>query len=208
MRGGNAATSKPEVQAAFAKRLEEVLYKASKSIEEYSNQRTLDQRLQTILGRMQKRKATKTSPVAAKATAVAAAAAKNPVSAAKTVEQQKRDVLVRLLGRARMTQVFKIVTEIKLIQLGREVTEGKPFKPIKKCTSSGCSFSVPVPGDQKVPQVVRDLFFNTAIVAALEKTNPERLADLPWDELISQGQYRLRAYHDWYQERQAAKNNS
>lgn len=199
------------MQAAFARRLDELLFKTSKSTEAYADLSTLDRRLQSILAAMQKRKArgsgTEGSAAAAAsctASKVAAAAKRRRSSTPKSlVEQQRRAALLNLLGQADMTRVFKLVAEIKLIQLGRKVTEGKPYEPIAMCTRGGCSFSVPCLGDQKAPQVVRDLFFNTAIVPALERTSPDQMATLPWDVLLAQGEARLAAYHAWYRERQA-----
>jgi len=197
--GGHAAASaskqSPQVQAAFAERLEELLFKTSKSVASYSDITTLDKRLRTLITTMQKRK----DRSSASAIATAKQGTKQSTS---STERQKRDVLVRLLGHAKMVRVFKIVAEIKLIQLGREVTEGKPFAArIRKCGPSGCSFMVPCERGQKAPKVVKDLFFNTAIVTAMEKSTPEQLEKLPWDELLAQGDARLAAYHDWFRQR-------
>lgn len=203
--GGNVTSANPQVQETFARRMEEFLYKSSKSVEQYADIKTIDKRLQALMSRMhQRRNTTATTKVGVASGAPPPAAAAGIKQRKRTdtpQEQRKREVLVKILGQAKMIQVFNIVAEIKLIQLGRDVTEGKPFKPIRKCTSSGCSFMVPMAGSQKVPQVVRDLFFNTAIVPALERTSPDHYASLPWDQLIAQGERRLKSYHEWYQRR-------
>ena len=99
-----------------------------------------------------------------------------------------------------MTRVFKVIAEIKLIQLGREVTAGKPYAPIPVCTRGGCSMMVPCQGDESVPPAVRNLFFKTAIVPAYEKSTAGQLAKLPWDRLLEQGESRLAAYHAWFKQ--------
>lgn len=204
--GNGAAKQSREMQSAFAGRLEELLFKTAKSVEAYSDSKTLDRRLKALMAAMQKRKARKAEPSATQQTK------ERPPSRSSTSkatgramqEQRKRKVLFRLLGQAGMARVFKVIAEIKLIHLGREVTQGNPYAPIKMCTAQGCSFLVPCQGDQKVPQVVRDLFFNTAIVAAYQKTPAERLPSLPWDQLLVQGEARLAAYHKWLRQRQAS----
>ena len=194
------------MQAAFAKRLEELLFKTSKSVEAYSDITTLDKRLQGLMAAMQKRKARSTSSsIAAPPTPGTAKGTKQGrLSLSKApIALRKRAVLLEHLGQAKMMRVFKVVAEVKLIQLGREVTEGKPYEPIQKCGPTGCSFSVPCQGDQKAPKVVRDLFFNTAIVKALEQCSPEKMETLPWDQLLAQGEARVAAYHVWFRERRA-----
>ncbi|CAB9512674.1 expressed unknown protein [Seminavis robusta] len=201
----NMAKQSPEVQAAFARRLEEVLFKTSKSVEAYADSTTLDRRLKMLLAAMQNRKAKKEGGTGT----LPAAAAPQPQkkAALKPGEMKRREALRKTLGQVKMNRVFKVMAEIKLIQLGREVTEGKPYEPIPMCTKGGCSFSVPCPGDQKAPKVVRDLFFNTAIIAAYEKSSVALFPSLPWDALLAQGEARLAAYHEWYRQRQAAKNS-
>lgn len=204
--GPSASKQSPQVQAAFAKRLEEVLFKTSKSVEAYSDVSTLDKRLQGLMSAMQKRKARSTgSSIAASNTpgTVQGAEQRRPSLSKTPIAFRKRALLLKHLGQAKMVRVFKVVAEIKLIQLGREVTEGKPYEPIRKCGPTGCSFSVPCQGDQKAPKVVRDLFFNTAIVKVLERCSPEKMETLPWDQLLAQGEARVAAYHVWFRERRA-----
>lgn len=205
---GGASKGSPQMQAAFAKRLEEVLFKTSKTVGSYSDTKTLDKRLQTLMAAMQKRKTARTSAGASAAGFIKSRASSS--SASRTpLEQGKRAALVRILGQDKMVRTFKVVAEIKLIQLGRQVQEGKPYEPFQQCTlSGGCSFAVPCEGEKKAPKVVRDLFFNTAIVAALERTSPELMETLPWDQLLAQGEARLAAYHAWFQQRQEAINET
>jgi hypothetical protein len=201
------AKQSPEMQGAFVQRLEELLFKTSKSVEAYADSKTLDRRLQVLIAAMQKRKAKKDQPAsAASKSAIQDQQQVAPKGCRSTVEQQKRDALRKILGQDKMNRIFKVLAEIKLIQLGREVTEGKPYEPFPMCTRGGCSFSVPCPGDQKAPVVVRDLFFNTAIVSTYEKMPVERFSSLPWDQLLAQGEARLAAYHEWFRQRQADKN--
>ena len=172
--GPNMALQSPAVQTAFAKRLEELLFKTSKSIEAYVDSKTLDRRLQSLLSVMQKRKARRDHPAAKSAIQKQQATSKG---------DRKRAILRSILGREKATRVHKVVAEIKLIQLGREVTAGKPYESDLSCTRFGCSFLVPCAGEHKAPQVVRDLFFHTSIVCTYEHTLIERFAALPWDQL-------------------------
>lgn len=206
--GNSAAKQTPEMQSAFAKRLEELLFKTAKSVEAYSDSKTLDRRLKALMAAMQKRKARKAEPSAIqqKKQRSPSQSSSSKANGRAIQEQRKRNFLLRVLGKARMARVLKAIAEIKLIQLGREVTQGNPYAPVPLCTPQGCSFLVPCKGDQKAPLVVRDLFFNTAIVAAYEKTPAERLPSLPWDQLLVQGEARLAAYHKWYRQRQASMN--
>jgi hypothetical protein len=185
------------MQMAFAKRLEEILFKTSKTVELYADTQTLDRRLQALMAAMQKRKAKATeSPAAQRRSSQSSTTAAGKRSPA---DPRKREVLRHLLGQEMMTRVFKVLAEIKLIQLGRKVTAGKPYNPIPVCTRNGCSMMVPCVGDDTVPPPVRNLFFKTAIVAAYEKSTPEQLPKLPWDQLLAQGEARLAAYHEWYE---------
>lgn len=194
----------PEMQTAFAKRLEEVLFKTSKSVEAYSDPKTLDRRLQRLLSAMQKRKAGKATGSSA-VKAVQQKRRRSSLSIKSPQDLAKQEVLLRVLGQAKMTQVFKIIAEIKLIQLGRKVTAGNPYASIPQCTRHGCSVMIPCQGDEAVPPPVRNLFFKTAIIAAYEKSSAEQLPGLPWDQLLAQGEARLAAYHEWFQERQLLK---
>jgi hypothetical protein len=210
--GASMAKQSPELQTAFAQRLEELLFKTSKSVEAYADSKTLDRRIKMVIAAMQKRKAKKDQPASAVSKSAISESViqdQQPVASKvcrSALEQQKRDVLRKILGHDKMNRVFKVLAEIKLLQLGREVTEGKPYEPLPMCTRGGCSFSVPCPGDQKVPLVAKDLFFNTAIVSAYEKEPVERFSSLPWDQLLAQGEARLAAYHEWFRQRQAARN--
>ena len=207
--GVGASKQSPQMQAAFAKRLEELLYRTSKSITDYSDASTLDRRLQGLMAAMQRRKALSlrgdsaaTTTKKDRVTIGKGAVQKRPLTKSPALVR-KRAVLLKNLGRAKMLRIFKVVAEIKLIQLGREVTEGRPYSPIKECGPTGCSFHVPCPGYQKPPKVVRDLFFDNVIVSALEQSTPEKMETLPWDQLLAQGEARVAAYHVWFRKRQA-----
>jgi hypothetical protein len=126
--GASTANQSPELQAAFVKRLEELLFKTSKSVEAYADTMTLDRRLQVLITAMQKRKAKMDQPASGASKSAIhdqqQAASKGRRS---TLEQQKREVLRKILGQDKMNRIFKVVAEIKLIQLGRKSQRESPM---------------------------------------------------------------------------------
>jgi hypothetical protein len=61
-----------------------------------------------------------------------------------------------------------------------------------KCTGGACSR----PFQENFPFVVRNLFFDTALIDAFEKTPVQRISSLDWDDLIDTAEKNFKAYHE------------
>ena len=104
----------------------------------------------------------------------------------------RRRVLMNILGMKRFYKTLSLVREIKgtreklLLQCAKD----PGVSSIKKVVVCKVKFD-------GLPRSARDLMARTQLVAAIEKTEIERLQKLPWEELIAQAQANLNAYREW-----------
>jgi len=176
--------------AAFlAERLSRLLAKASHpSTGSESDSKAFEQSVRRLQCTLQKRRAAK----------VASAQRLGQNS-----QDSRRQVLIATLGADQAQKVISLIREIRVLRLRRRDLLGpaalESHQPMV-CERGGCSanvYSVQHGSDGKLPQEVRDFFFRTAIVDALEKSSLERLAELPWDQLYAQGRKHVQAYRSW-----------
>ena len=115
----------------------------------------------------------------------------------------RRQVLIETVGTQRAKQIIALIREIRVLRLRRRDLLGskalQSHTPMV-CGRGGCSanvYKLPTSTDGKLPKQVRDIFFHTAIVDALEKSSLTSLTTLPWDTLYAQGQKHVQAYRIW-----------
>jgi hypothetical protein len=97
-------------------------------------------------------------------------------------------ILRKILGKAKFNRVQDLVRDIRL-QKNKKVAT-------MKCSGGTCS----LPFRQRLPQPVRDLFFNTSLLDAFERSPLENSPILEWDALIAAAEDNLQAYHEWANE--------
>ena len=119
------------------------------------------------------------------------------------LQESRRQALVRTVGVQQAQKIIALIREIRVLRLRRRDLLGssalQSHKPMG-CGRGGCSanvYSLPKTLDGKLPKEVRDIFFNTAIVNALEQSSLSSFDKLPWDELLAQGRKHVLAYRSW-----------
>jgi hypothetical protein len=100
-------------------------------------------------------------------------------------KKNRSQVLRKTLGRARYAKALELVREIQLSKNQKVAT--------MKCTGGVCTR----PFRQSFPPVVRNLFFETALMDAFERSPVEKIPPMDWDGLITNAEENLRAYHQW-----------
>jgi hypothetical protein len=102
-----------------------------------------------------------------------------------STKQKRTQILIQILGKKKFIRVKKLVATIKLEKNKKVAT--------MKCSGEVCS----IPFRGSLPQVVRDLFFETALLDAFERSSLEKIAKLDWDVLMTNAEDNLRAYQVW-----------
>ena len=90
-----------------------------------------------------------------------------------STKRNRTQILVKTLGRGKYIRVQDLVREIKLEKNKKVAT--------MKCSGGVCS----IPFRGSLPQVVRDLFFETALLDAFERSSLEKIATFDWDVLMT-----------------------
>ena len=106
----------------------------------------------------------------------------------------RADVLVKILGQAKYKEIKNLLFEIRLIKMKKVAT----FCGTHRCAPRGLPvYTAAKTFDQQLPKVVRQLYFETPLVDSFEKYPLEKLAHLPWQDLVNQAQSNLLAYQLW-----------
>ena len=119
------------------------------------------------------------------------------------LQESRRQALIQTVGVQQAQKIVALIREIRVLRLRRRDLLGssalKSHQPMV-CGRGGCSanvYSLPKTLDGKLPKEVRDIFFNTAIVNALEQSSLSSFDNLPWDKLLAQGRKHVLAYRSW-----------
>jgi hypothetical protein len=104
-----------------------------------------------------------------------------------STKRNRTQILIRTLGREKFTSGQDLVREIKLEKNKKVAT--------MKCSGRGVCCSIPF--RESLPRVVRDLFFETALLDAFERSSLERIPTFDWDVLMTDAEENLRAYKVW-----------
>ena len=177
--------------AALSERLSKLLALAGccKDVKEMDS-KTIQQSLRRLQSAIEKRRSTK-------------ALQREQTSQESIPQESRRRVLIETVGVQKAQRIIALIREIRVLRLRRRDLLGssalESHQPMV-CGRGGCSanvYSLPKTSDGKLPQEVRDIFFHTSIVDALEKSPPSSFAKLPWDQLYAQGQKHVQAYRSW-----------
>jgi hypothetical protein len=93
----------------------------------------------------------------------------------------------KVLQRCLQSNYLKASELVRAIQLAKNEKVAT-----MKCTGGACSR----PFQENFPFVVRNLFFDTALIDAFEKTPVQRISSLDWDDLIDTAEKNFKAYHE------------
>ena len=104
-----------------------------------------------------------------------------------STKRNRAQILMKCLGREKYVRVQDLVGEIK--------SEKNKKVATMKCSGGVCS----IPFRGSLPRVVRDLFFETALLDAFERSSLEKVATFDWDVLMINAEDNLRAYKAWAQ---------
>lgn len=194
--------------AVMAKKLEAHLFSTAVSFKEYQDPSTLNARFQTLMGQLVHRRLQKAEAAqAAKSTSRGADPSYRLQVLARTFEDEPEKV----------RQIFFLVRQMEHLQVGKpsvRSSDGRDsdiYHPRPSIASSSRHTTTKVTtapkfhfeGQQRLPQAVKDIFFEATIVDAFYGTPLERLGDLPWSRLIAKSQTSIRAYHSWLAESKA-----
>lgn len=126
-------------------------------------------------------------------------------------QQSRRQHLIQAVGTKRAQQIIALIREIRVLRLRRKDLLGGQALESRQtmmCGPGGCSAHVYTlktnSSSGRLAKEVRDIFFNTAIVDALEKPPLSSFEKAPWDLLYEQGQRHVRAYRSWLQEQKGS----
>jgi hypothetical protein len=101
--------------------------------------------------------------------------------------RNRSQVLRKTLGKEKYFYIQNLVGEIRL-------QKNKKVATLKCCSDNGvCS----IPFRKTLPQPVRDLFFDTALLDAFERSPLENVNKVNWDGLVANAEENLLAYHKW-----------
>lgn len=150
-----------------ARLLDELLYRSASSFESYRDLSTLDRRIRTIIAvKVQRRMQTR------------------------HLKSNRRTALKKHLGGQKYFETAELVREIRLVK-NQKVSTMKCTNKTSCCRGIGNASS-----SSSFPPVIRNLFFETALVNAFEKTPVERIPILDWEGLITTAKSNLKAYHE------------
>lgn len=178
----------------LSQRLGKVLAMAAPASEGCDDKKTFELRMRNLQSVIQKRR--------------------DAAKASTQQQKSRRQRLIEVVGTQRAQCIVALVREIRVLRLRRKDLGTAAFEaqmPLA-CGRGGCSANVySLKSDSpygKMPQEVRDLFFNTAIVDAVEKASLSNFGKLPWNQLYAQGKQRVQAYRTWLQKHQGATQKS
>jgi hypothetical protein len=154
------------------------------------NEESFKLRMRQLQSALEKRRTTKT----AESTKLSATTASTPNTSS------RRALLINTVGAQRAHQIISLVREIRVLRLRRRDLLNNIHAPMLCTRGGGCSanvYTLATSADNRLSREVRDLFFCTAIVDALEKTPVDSFDKLPWDHLYLQGVQHVKAYRSW-----------
>jgi hypothetical protein len=105
----------------------------------------------------------------------------------KDSQRNRTQILQQLMGRTRYQQAAHLVHEIRQAKTAR-------VAQLHCQQFCGAGF------DHTIPSPVRNLFFQTSLMAAFEKYPMERLNRVDWRALMEQAEENLRVYKDYARE--------
>lgn len=116
----------------------------------------------------------------------------------------RRQALIEAVGAQKAEKVVSLIREIRVLRLRRrDLLDGASLecKQSLVCTrEGGCSknlYTLRTSQDGKLCKQVKDIFFNTPLLDALEKSPLEQFGQLPWDAMYDQGLKHVQAYRDF-----------
>jgi hypothetical protein len=95
------------------------------------------------------------------------------------------------LGLLKYNEVMQLVHTIKALKFARVSIS------CASCPREGPCDASSIPAQRVLPQEVRNIFFNTHLLRAVESVAVERIPQLPWDMMIGNAKANIRAYQDW-----------
>lgn len=102
-------------------------------------------------------------------------------------KRNRSQVLRKTLGKEKYFYIQNLVGDIRL-------QKNKKVATMKCCSEDGvCS----IPFRKTLPRPVRDLFFDTALMDAFERSPLENVNKVNWDGLVKDAEENLQAYRNW-----------
>lgn len=170
------STAHSKKAEALAKRLDTILFREASSLHEYADVYTLESRMNALLTHVLGR----------------------CIQRAASQEHSSRERALRtILGKDRLRKVVKLVRTIKRMRLVPNATNDVA------AATNGVVSPPPRSSDiglTAMHKPVRDLFLNTPIVSVFELASPENFINVPWDELIAQGNKVVEDCRVWIQQ--------
>jgi hypothetical protein len=115
-------------------------------------------------------------------------------------EEEKEDreaTLRRIIGEKMSLQVMSLVREVKSIRLARVAVACGSCQHGVCPTKSRESDFVDLPKHEKMPDAVRNLFFNIRLVQVIEQMPTNRWKTVNWNEVVDEARLRVQEYNDW-----------
>lgn len=151
----------------LAQLLENHLFSTAPSFEAYADQGTLNSRLRLITVALLRRRLRRGQ------------------------KHLRSNVLKAHLGLLKYNEVMQLVHTIKALQFARVSIS------CASCPREGPCDASSIPAQRALPAEVRNIFFNTHLLRAVESVAVERIPLLPWDMMIGNAKANIRAYQDW-----------
>jgi hypothetical protein len=174
----NSSTSMDTLK--LAKALENHLYKRSPTFKAYADKSTLNTRLRVVTTAVLKRRLSKKSKSQTHAQMVGS----RPIAIQKIVGDSTK-----------YANICHLANQVRSLRLQH------CEKACGSCQMGVCSINRNqehlIRAGTKVPKAVRDLFFDTPILVALEKTPLNLIPELDWDEVIKSTVQIMNAYQEW-----------
>lgn len=106
----------------------------------------------------------------------------------KDQKSNRHQILLKALGEKKYQEVCGLVKSIQDLRV-----QGAQSL---LCTTR-CETKLVIPGQRTMPSAVRNLFFDTKIVKATEKTPLDQIELEKWDALIEQARANIEAFQEW-----------
>ena len=175
--------------SALSQRLGRLLAMADSCKEGDNSRQSLDQRIRALQAVLQKRQR-------------------------KLAPNSRRQCLIETLGTQKAGQIISLIREVRVLRLRRRdllapaaLESHQPFV----CTrEGGCSknlYSLKTSQNGKLCKEVKDIFFNTPLVEALEKSPVANFRQLPWDDMYAQAAKNVQAYRTFLNNEKALQED-
>lgn len=164
----------------LAKALENHLYKRSPTFKAYADKSTLNTRLRVVTSAVLKRRLSKKSK-----------------SQTRTKMMGSRPIAIKkMVGDAtKYAKICHLANQVRSLRLQHCA------KACGSCQVGVCSINRNqehlIQAGTKVPTAVRELFFDTPLLVALEKTPLNLIPELDWDEVMKSTTLIMNAYQEW-----------